>query len=193
MAIFDFLSLTPKSKIGTVEIQATLEEIYTDTVQTTEHPVQLGAAITDHAYKRPAEVVIRCGWSNSTLDALLGNAKFAQFDGEMSASDYVSGVYSQLLALQNARVRFDITTSKRHYTDMLITGLQVTTDQATSNVLMVTATCRQIIIVNTQATTLPPRENQANAASTASTENAGAKQTVPAAAPPSGAVPSGNM
>ncbi len=192
MAIFDFLSLTPKSKIGTVEIQATLEEIYTDTVQTTEHPVQLGAAITDHAYKRPAEVVIRCGWSNSTLDALLG-AISSLFDGEMSASDYVSGIYSQLLALQNARVPFDITTSKRHYTDMLITGLQVTTDQATSNVLMVTATCRQIIIVNTQVTTLPPRENQANAANTASTENAGAKQTVPAAAPPSGAVPSGNM
>jgi len=184
MALLDFLTLTPKSSIGGIDIQATLEEVHNDTLQITEHPVEAGAAITDHAYVRPSEVVIRCGWSNSSTDALSGAVSALFNGGQLSSASYVDGVYSQLLALQQSRTPFDITTSRRQYTNMLLVGLSVTTDQATSNVLMVTATCKQIIIVNTQATTMPPKENQANPANTAETQNAGVKQ------PQSGATPS---
>lgn len=192
MALFDFLSFAPKGRIGDVEILATLEEIYTDTLQTTEHPVEAGAAITDHAYKRPSEVVIRCGWSNSTLDNFV-TAISSIFSGEMSASDYVSSVYSRLLALQESRVPFDVTTSRRQYSNMLITSLQVTTDAKTSAVLMVTATCRQIVIVETQATTLPSKASQADPASTAGITNAGVKQTTPTTPMTGGAVDPGDM
>lgn len=192
MGLFDFLSFAPRGNIGGIEIAATLEEIYSDAIQITEHPVEVGAAITDHAYKRPSEVVIKCGWSNSTLDDLL-SAISSLFSGEMSASDYVASVYEQLLALQESREPFDITTTKRQYSNMLIVSLLVTTDQQTSNVLMVTATCRQIFIVETQATTIPPQDAQADPASTAATQNAGVKQTQPAAPMMGGAVPPGNM
>jgi len=192
MALFDLLSFAPKGKIGGIEIAAMLEEIHSDTLQVTEHPVELGAAITDHAYKRPCEVVIRCGWSNSTLSAFV-SAISSLFSGSMSASDYVSSVYSQLLTLQESRVPMDITTSKRQYSNMLITSLQVTTDQRSSAVLMVQATCRQIIIVQTQATTLPAKENQANPASTAAIEDTGYKQCRPAIPMSGGAVPIDKM
>lgn len=188
MALLDLLSFAPKGRIGTIEIAATLEEIHSDTLQTTEHPVELGAAITDHAYKRPCEVVIRCGWSNSTLSSFISVIS-SLFSGSMSASDYVSSVYSKLLALQESRVPMDITTSKRQYSNMLIAGLQVTTDQRSSAVLMVQATCRQIIIVKTQATTLPAKEDQANPASTAGIEDTGFKQCRPATPMSGGAVP----
>lgn len=189
MAIFDFLTLTPRSMIGPVEIAAALEEVLSDSLQVTEHPVEIGAAITDHAYKRPSEVVLRCGWSNSSLDAISAAVTSFFSSGGLTLADYVSGVYSQLLALQESRVPFDITTTRRRYSNMLITGLQVTTDSRSSNALMVQATCRQIIIVSTQSTTLPPREDQASPADTAEVENAGVKQVAPATPSPGGALP----
>lgn len=193
MAQFDFITLAPKSSIGGIEIQASLEEILTDVLQLTEHPVEVGAAITDHAYKSPAEVVLRCAWSNSSPDALSGAIQAIFNGGGLTGSDYVSGVYSQLLALQQSREPFDIMTTSRMYTDMQIVSLQKTVDNKTSNTLMVQATCRQIIRVFTQSTTLPVRANQANPKETASIENAGVKQTVPGTPSPGGAVAPENM
>jgi hypothetical protein len=189
MALLDFLQISPKSAIGDVEIMASLEEIYTDALQTTDHPVEQGADITDHSFKRPSEVVIRCGWSNSSFTALSGAVEALFSGGGLSAADYVSGVYSQLLALQQSRVPFDVLTNKRQYTNMLIQSLAVETDNKTSNALMVTATCKQIIIVNTQATTLPPREQQAEPAKTAEVQKTGVKQTKTRTPSPGGAVP----
>lgn len=192
MALFDLLSFAPKGKIGEMVIAASLEEIHVDTLQMTEHPVELGAAITDHAFMRPKEVIIRCGWSNSTLSSLMSVISDI-FSGEMSASDYVSSVYAYLLALQESRAPFDVTTSKRQYSNMLLAALQVTTDAQTSAVLMVQATCRQIIIVQTQATTLPDKSAQKNPSSTAGVEDAGVKQVKPATPQSGGAVESGSM
>lgn len=166
MSLFDMISFAPRGRIGTIDIAATLEEIHIDTLRVTEHPVELGAAITDHAYAKPQEVIIKCGWSNSTLSELMAMAS-ALFSGNMSASDYVSSVYAQLLAIQASRQPIQITTSKRQYLDMLIVGLTVTTDASTSAVLMVQAHCRQIIIVKTKATALPAKENQATPSKTA--------------------------
>lgn len=189
MAILDFLQISPKASIGAIEIMASLEEIYTDTLQTTEHPIESGADITDHSFKRPSEVVISCGWSNSSFKSLSGSIE-ALFDGGgLNGADYVSGVYSQLLALQQSRIPFAVMTSKRQYDNMLIQSLRVDNDQKTSNVLMVQATCRQVIIVNTQATTLPPREQQATPESTAEVENKGVKQIKSKLPSPGGAVP----
>lgn len=189
MAFSDLISLAPKSNIGGIDIQASLEEIHTDTLQVTDHPVQVGANITDHSFMRPSEVVIRCGWSNSSWDALSGAATSFFDQGSLTKSDYVSSVYSQLLALQQTRLPFSITTSRRNYDDMLITSLSATTDQETGNVLIVTATCRQVIIVSTDATTLPDKTLQANPANTAETQNTGTIQPVAGSPAPGGSSP----
>lgn len=191
MGALDFLQITPKGNIGGIEIQATLEELYSDVLHTTQHPVEIGAPITDHAYKRPMEVVIKCGWSNSGIDALVSTVT-SLFSGDLSMTDYVGGIYSQLLALQESRQPFDITTTKRIYSNMLIVALMSRVDEKTSNVLMVTATCREMLIVETQATTLPPKENQASPQETASAENAGVKKAVAATPSPGGSAPIGN-
>ena len=182
------LYLIPSGSIGGIPIHATLEELHNDALQVTEHPVQIGAAITDHAFKRPSELILRCGWSNSSSASLQSAVASLFAGGIMSMSDYVSNVYSQLLALQQSRAPFDVTTTKRFYNDMLIVSLQVTTDSKTSNVLMLTATLRQIIIVSTKATTLPAKENQATPASTAEIAKVGIKQPLPASPAPGGAV-----
>src|SRR5580700_5469148 len=66
------LALTRKAVFGGVNgvtnpitVDTTIEETYEDLLEITEHPVQVGAQIADHSFKRPMEVRLRCGWSDS--------------------------------------------------------------------------------------------------------------------------------
>lgn len=174
----DLLTFIPKGNIGGIDVQCTFEEIYSDTIELTDQPVEFGADITDHSFVKPSGIQLRCGWSNSGSAALEGSI-LSLFSGSISAaSDYVSGIYSQLLALQQSRQPFNLVTTKRQYQNMLMPSLQVFVDEKTSQSLMVTAVCRVIIIVTTQATTLAPMSNQANPASTADVTQLGPQPLV---------------
>lgn len=186
--ILDMITLIPK-KIGGITIQATIEEAYTDELQITEHPVEKGAEINDHSFKRQPEVVIKCGWSNADYAALLATAESVFSGGGLPTAEYVNTVYSQLLALQESRIPFDVVTSRRKYSSMMLKSLISVNDAKTSGALMVTATLKQVNIVDTRVTTLPPREDQANPEATAETQNAGVKAAVPATPAPGGAAP----
>lgn len=144
-----------------------LEESHTDELTITNHPVERGAAITDHAFKNPAQVTVHYGFgaSGSILGALSGV-------GDPKT------VYQQLLDIQASRVPFDLVTGKRSYSNMLIAALSETTDAQTENVLIVTATMREIIIVDTSVVTLAPADAQANPEKTAGVDNAGTKQAL---------------
>ncbi len=123
--------------IGGFIADVTIEEDHTDELVITEHPVENGAPITDHAFKRPASVVISVGYSNSSIQAL-GNPFYVQL------------VYDQFLNLQASLQPFSITTGKRVYQNMLIRRLSVKTDEKTENALALTVECQEIIIANTQ-------------------------------------------
>lgn len=141
-----------------------IDETHTDDLTITNHPVEQGAAITDHAFKNPAQVTVRYGFGMS------GTAlSFSGAGGDPKA------IYQQLLDIQSSRVPFDLITGKRSYQNMLIQSLGVTTDQATENVLVVTATMREILIVETQVTTLQPASVQAAPEKTADADNGGTR------------------
>ncbi|QYY33430.1 hypothetical protein K2O51_22955 [Cupriavidus pinatubonensis] len=186
------ITFVPK-RLGSITIPVTFEEAYQDELQITEHPVEKGAEINDHAFKRQPEVVIKCGWSNADLKALAGTLQAIFVGGSLPTADYISTVYSQLLALQELREPFDVVTSLRQYDSMLFKSLGVVKDQKTGLALSVTATLKEIRIVQTQATTLPPRENQADPAATAETQNTGVKAATPATPAPGGSVPPTSM
>ncbi|MCB4342519.1 hypothetical protein LA345_01045 [Burkholderia vietnamiensis] len=183
--------LLSSKSIGNITIAVSIEERHNDELTITEHPVELGANINDHAFRRPSEVVMRCGWSNADYEALLGTFQ-ALFDGGLPSDDYVSGVYSQLIALQRSRQPFDVVTSRRQYQSMLIAGLSVTTDAKTSAALIVTATLRELRLVTSKVTTLPPKANQADPSATSEVQDMGTKRLVAGNPSPGGAVPSGS-
>lgn len=207
-AFTNLLNIIPKGNIGGIAIQATLEERYTDTLIVTEHPAQIGASITDHSYLRLPEITIKCGWSNSGQGVIaglgsaltsLGAGNFASQaqaslgvtptpnttssiqGGQISTGDYVGGVYSRLLALQQSGTYFDVQSSLRLYHNMVLTSINVTRDARTSQVLMVQASCRQILVVNVSTAQLPPQAAQALPMSTASASdnNIGTVNTAP--------------
>jgi len=163
----DLVTIRPKRSLGGFVAQIVVEEQHDDELTITEHPVETGAAITDHAYKNPAKLRLVYGWSNSSLKAA-------------GSPNYVKEVYANLLTLQETRQPFDILTGKRKYTDMLVQSLSVLTEAKTEHSLMVTASCRQIIIVPTQLTKVPDSSVHADASKTGATSNTGTKQPVPA-------------
>ena len=153
--------------IGGFVADVTLEEQHSDELVITEHPVEQGAAITDHAFKKPSTVVIRAGYSNSSIQAN-GNP------------NYVQEVYDDFLVLQASRVPFDIVTGKRIYTNMLIDRLACTTDEKTEYALFLSVSCREIIIANTQVVTVPPASAQTSPEITNATQNRGQLSPQPA-------------
>lgn len=184
---------------------ATLRELHRDDLEITDHPVEIGAAVSDHAYVRPAEVIIECGWSNSAptggggllgtalgiagtripaVGAVIAGAKTIQtatslLTGDMPAQ--VRAVYMQLLELQRARVPFNIYTGKRAYQNMLFKSLAVTTEPGSENALMLTAVCKQVIIVSTRTVKMNVNPSaQSEPETTSPVTNAGVKQLKPA-------------
>lgn len=135
----DLLSpvLFMQRNIGGFIADVTIEEDHTDEVVMTEHPVERGASITDHAYKVPSKLTVTAGWSNSSL-AALGNPFYAQL------------VYDALLNMQASLQPISITTGKRIYDNMLVRRISVKTDEKTENALMVTIEFQEILIVSTQ-------------------------------------------
>lgn len=145
--------------------QVVVEEKHRDELVITNHPVQNGANITDHAYKNPSMLSLRYGWSNS-------GAIFSLDLGAPSVDD----VYNMLLSLQSSRQPFDVVTGKRSYKNMLIRSLDLVTDQTTENALIVDVVLQEIIIVQVQTTTLKSSSVMANPSSTSPVANAGVKQ-----------------
>ncbi|MCA7953850.1 hypothetical protein LGM43_26635 [Burkholderia seminalis] len=190
MSILDAVLITTKT-IGSIQVAVSIEERYSDELTVTDHTVEVGADITDHSYRRPSELTMQCGWSDSDYTALLG-ALQGIFNGSLPKGDYVDSVYSQLLALQQSRQPFSVTTSRRRYDNMLLTSLSTVTDLKTNSALIVTASMREIIMVESRVTKLPPKSNQLNPASTAETVNMGTKQLVTGNPAPGGAVPPAN-
>jgi Dit-like tail protein len=131
----------------------TISESAVDVIEITQHPIQQGAPIADHAFKKPYSVSIRMLFTDNLTLSL-------------------KSVYINLLTLQSTFVPFNVTTPKRTYRNVLLASLSQTTDKKTENCLAINATFQQVIIVPV-TTTVVPRSNQKNAGSTGGTQAAG--------------------
>lgn len=153
------------SPLGNFHLYVTIDEQHHDELVITDHPVEQGAAISDHAYKKPAELTLTIGWTNSSIAAVTS----------LQMGGYSAFAYKTLLQLQAMRTPFSISTGKRRYQNMLIQSLATTTDAKTENSLVVTMHCREVIIVQTTTTQLQPAANMSSPQKTAATTNAGTK------------------
>ncbi|WGS52669.1 hypothetical protein LFL96_31280 [Paraburkholderia sp. D15] len=190
----------------TVQIvdQVTLQESHSDDMQITDHPVEWGASISDHAYAQPAQVTITAAWSNSPHDTSLVGAVAGYATAHSAAARAVVGAveagtgaragvmtllssgapavmstYQKVLDLQKQRRLFDIHTGKRAYRNMMIKSLAVTTDQTSENMLILTIVCREVLIAMAETVFMPDPANSANPAGTASPEDGGSVFLVP--------------
>lgn len=199
----------PKRSIGAFVATVTIEEQHQDDLQITDHPVEIGANITDHAYRKPSSVIIKAGWSNAApagnilqsaanavtgtingaigianqVSSALGGPSFSSVTGNQQKS--IKEVYEDLLALQAERTLIDVLTGKRTYKNMLIESIMETTNVDTENSLILTIKLREVIVVSTRTVELASTSIAANPGQLKQPEkntvttNSGAKQLIP--------------
>ncbi|MBU9842180.1 hypothetical protein J1780_19720 [Rahnella aceris] len=158
-------------KIGLIIPDVVVSEKHQDALEITEHPVEIGAPVSDHSYKRPAEITMEIGFSGG--GSLLDFADTSAIGISLGASP--KEIYQQILDLQASRIPFDVTTGKRQYSNMLIRAIDVTTDRTSENVLMCVLTLREVIISQTESISVADKADMQDGVSTSSVQNTGTK------------------
>ncbi|EOV7029583.1 phage baseplate protein [Yersinia enterocolitica] len=176
MDILSALFRQQTRKIGLLVPSVIISEKHQDALEITEHPVEVGAAVNDHAYKRAAEVTMELGFAGG--GSLLDFVDTSTIGLSLGKSP--EEVYQELLDLQESREPFDVITGKRKYSNMLIRGIEVTTDKTSENVLMCVLTLREVIMSQTESVKVADKENMQDGVSTSAMQNTGTKAPAPA-------------
>lgn len=101
----------------------------------TQHPVQSGASISDHAYMEPDEVSVEIGMTDTAASVSGG------------ASHSVNA-YAQLRAIMELREPFTLITRLKTYRNMLITSISAPDDYKTMNALRASIYFQQVNVVS---------------------------------------------
>ena len=166
MSLLTLLFRVPQTTIGEVQLDAALTEVHRSAVEITQHPVETGADISDHARKMPDELRIE-GLITNTL----------MFPGSfVSPGSRAEDAYDALRKLEGQLV--DVITSLGEHTDMAITSIEVPRDAKWANAVRCTITLRHVRIVKSQ--TVPAAPSKQGAA--APPRDLGKQPTQPAAA-----------
>ncbi|WNF07272.1 phage baseplate protein [Brevibacillus borstelensis] len=146
-----------KTNIGGWFFDAFLRSTHTSRLTITEHPVQTGAALTDHAFLQPKELTMEIGMSDVATGLVPG-----QFTGGWSRSVQAFKVLQELQAL---RVPLQVHTRLGLYQNMLIEEISAPDDFTTLYGLRCTVTLREIIVAQVRTVKIsakPAVTNQAN-------------------------------
>jgi hypothetical protein len=158
-----FFSIGPSRTFAGISGYVTINENTVDALEITQHPVQQGATISDHAFKKPVSFSMQILFESTLFTSL-------------------ATIYKNLLALQtpvppNVLTPFNVVTPKRTYYNMLLASLACTTDKKTENILAISASFQEVIIVPVTST-LVPRSQLKNPGSNGGTQSAGSKSAL---------------
>ncbi len=158
-----------------------IRERHRDSLGITAHPIQTGAAITDHAFVMQPEFTLELGWSNSSYSATVANFSGTSVSDLLTGDfgeQYVKQVYDKVLTLQKSRQLCTVVTGKRRYTNVLIESVETYTDASTAYSMMVSMNCRalQLVSVATVTNTTVTASTQATPASTSPLQTNGTQQ-----------------
>lgn len=138
-----------KTNIGGFFFDAFLSIDHTSKLNITEHPVETGANISDHAFVEPAELTMEIGMSDAMKSIVNG-----QFKTGKSRS---VTAYQVLKELQAQRVPLQVYTRLGLYKNMLIETITAPDDYKTKYGLRATVNLREVIIARTQTVKISSR------------------------------------
>lgn len=147
-----------RTSSGTIYFDALLHADHNATVIPTQHPVQTGAAITDHAYLAPKEISLEVGMT----DVISGTGASAR-------------AYQQFLTVMAERDLVTVVTRLGAYQDMLLTSIAVPDDYTTMNALRCTLTFTEIRVATVATVTVQGRTSGGKSAVKAPAAASGGK------------------
>lgn len=157
-----------KTNIGGFFFDAYIRLDHTRKTKITQHPVETGASITDHAYVEPAELIIEVGMSDACVSYIQG--QFTQkYTRSVSAID-------TLWKLQEQRIPMDVLTRLKLYKNMLIEVISVPDDWQTLNSLRATVTLREIIVAEVKTVAMNSKASSSASPQKTATTNKGTQQ-----------------
>ena len=160
MATNDTITMRPRSRDALVipilgqqtymQFDAVISEEHGQKLTVTENPTELGTKINDHCYVDAAELSL----TGSVSDIKMPNA----VEGYDAAIGRSNSAYQQLVALEaqlstNDLQPFDIITSVKTYSSMVLTEISMKRDNKSPLLGRFEMKFRQIITVETQVTT----------------------------------------
>ena len=125
-----------KTNVGGYFFDGFMQVEHNIELQTTSNPVETGASVVDHAYVKPAELVMKVMMSDVHQSLVPG-----QFTG---ASFRSVNAWQVLRKLQSDRIPMSVFTRLGLYTNMLITKLATTDTAETFRALSAEVTLREI-------------------------------------------------
>ena len=168
-----FLFKVPSWPIGGIYFDGIIQTTHSSKVRATQHPVQFGATLTDHAIIDPATLSIDIMMSDSHTEYFSSNNAFLDIIYEsykifkyppiktMSLQPQGAGrsvnVWSILKAMQLARVPIVIETKLARYENMIIEELSSVDNVKTLHALKCTVKLREVIFAQVTETQEPAR------------------------------------
>nr|DAH65665.1 MAG TPA: hypothetical protein [Caudoviricetes sp.] len=130
------------------------------TLTITQHPIQSGASVSDHAYMEANKLSFQIGMSDVMQD--VSDTSFQKFSDGNSRS---ISAYKVLRMLQEERIPITVVTRLYTYKNMLIETISAPDDNKTAYALKANVTLKQIFVVNVTTVKIserPQKSNEAN-------------------------------
>src|SRR5258708_22204820 len=168
--------IDPSNSTVYLTFDVSLSETHQTDVEVTEHHIEQGAVITDHARPKPAVVTLEGLISNTPIKNLIqtGGALFVK-----GSAGPVEDAYRKLLFLKDNAKLSTIITKLATYKNMLLFSLTVPRDAKIGDTLKFTAIFKEIRQVTLQTIALPPTKQPRGKGK----KNLGKKQPAPATPP----------
>lgn len=154
-----------ESNIGGWFFDAIINTDYSRELYITENPVEVGAALADHAYVKPVKLTMKIKMSDTSKSRVNG-----QFNGGSSRSVQALQV---LATLQSYRIPVQVTARIGSFRNMLVQSLTVPDDYTTMNGMLCTVTLQEVFVAET-ATVKISADNQ-----TTDSTNRGSQEASP--------------
>ena len=158
----------------TIEFDATTSETHSGSTTPTDHPVETGAVVSDHAIDQPDELELAGMITNTPVIALASQRSRSVLGGPASAR--AVDAYSEILRLRKTKTLVSVETELKTYSNMLIVSESVTRDKDTLRILDISVRFREFRTATIETTAAPEPVSTVDSAES----DLGRKQTAPA-------------
>lgn len=138
-----------KTNIAGYFFDAILQTNYTRELTITEHPVETGAAIADHAYVNPVELIMQVGMSDAMTSIVPG--QFSQGNSRSLTA------FQVLTQLQSQRIPMQVYCRLGTFKNMLIESIAVPDDYTTLYGLKATVTLKEVFVASVKTVKVSAR------------------------------------
>ena len=136
------------TQIGTVELDANMNEVSTKSSRVTEHPVEDGSNITDNVVDDPEELQI---------DGLISNTPADLIEALSTQVTRAEDAWNELVRLKDEREPISVFTSRREYEDMIIQRLVRTRNAGIGDAVQFSISLKTIRKVASEVVAAPTR------------------------------------